>query len=53
MDCNFSKRQEEYDLEVIQAKMRDVILQVSKFKYLGSIIQDDGVFKGTAQERKK
>ena len=40
MHCTFSKRQEDFGLEV---KLReDVIPQVSKFKYQRSIIQDDG-----------
>ena len=38
MHCNFSNIQENFGLEV---KLGDVIPQVSKFKYLGSIIQDD------------
>ena len=36
MHCNFSKRQEEYDLEVKMGE--DVIPHVTKFKYMGSII---------------
>jgi len=40
MQCNFSNRQEDFGSKVKLGE--DVIPQVSKFKYLGSIIQDDG-----------
>lgn len=36
---NFSKKQKENALEV---KMEDVMQQVSMFKYMGSIVQNDG-----------
>jgi len=39
MHCNFSKKQEDYDSEL---KIEKVISQLSKFKYSGSIIQNDG-----------
>jgi len=39
MQCIFSKRQEEYDLEVKMGE--DVTLQVSVFKYLRSILQNE------------
>lgn len=38
MHCKFSKNQEESDLEV---KIGDVTPYVSKFKYLGLILQND------------
>lgn len=40
MHCKFSKRQTSDDVEVKMGE--DVIPQVSKFKYLGSILQNDG-----------
>ncbi|RDY10196.1 hypothetical protein CR513_05327, partial [Mucuna pruriens] len=40
LHCDFSKRQEEYDLEVKIGE--NVIPHVSKFKYLRSIMQNDG-----------
>lgn len=39
MHCKFSKNLEESDLEV---KIGDVTPYVSKFKYLGLILQNDG-----------
>ena len=44
MECKFNKRQTNNNLE---AKVRDhVILKVSSFQYLGSIIQSDGEIDG-------
>lgn len=49
MHCNFSKRQEEYNLKVKMGE--NVISQVSIFKYLGSILQNEGKINEDATQR--
>ena len=49
MECKFGKRCTNFNLEV---KIRnDTILQVTRFKYLGSIIQNDGEIEGDVNYR--
>ena len=49
MECKFNKRRSSSDLEV---KISDhIIPQVERFKYLGSIIQNDGEITGDVTHR--
>jgi hypothetical protein len=49
MECNFSKRRSRSTLEV---KVGDrIIPQVTRFKYLGSIVQNDGEIEADVSHR--
>jgi len=49
MECNFSKRRNIFSLE---GKVGDhIIPQVTWFKYLGSIIQNDGEIEGDVNHK--
>jgi len=49
MECNFSTRRSRFTLEV---KVGDhIIPQVTRFKYLGSIIQNDGEIEAGVSHR--
>ncbi|KAL5163093.1 Retrovirus-related Pol polyprotein from type-1 retrotransposable element R2 [Glycine soja] len=49
MECKFNKRRRVSNSEV---KIRDhIIPQVTRFKYLGSVIQDDGEIEGDVNHR--